>query len=246
MNSDYSRCWANCRSDCDRNLSKEHLISKSLFPEKIIYVSGFDWCQSEEKYIGINALQRSFLCGKHNNDLSPTDQAAKCAITAFETGASIHPLNGVLLERWLVKTAINLSIDTNLHIGYGMNQSKKGWPSPYLVAVAFGSETLCAKMGAYFMLPMTQYKYRAREIMVVPIHRDEQIAGFIFNLRGQYIFLNLFPGHAPPIINTLVQGLLPEPISTAPLCYRPTSFGIQDADGKEGRIELEWIFNNGL
>lgn len=240
MKSDYSRCWAHYRSDCDRGLSKEHLISKSLFPNKEIYVSGFDWCQGQEKCVGINALQRRFLCGKHNNELSPADSAAKDVIKAFENGGSQFDLNGLSFERWLVKTAINLSIGSNLHIGHGMSESKPGWPSPYLLAVAFGSEILCAKMGAYFIFPAGNYSYRPGEIMIVPIHRDGGIGGFVFGLRGQYVFLNIYPGYAPPPVGTLVPGLLPDPIGTAPLYYRPNFFSIENANKIKGEIKFNW------
>lgn len=151
---DYSRCWAHYRADCDRGMSKEHLISKSLFNDLPVYVSGFDWCMGEEKCVGINSLQRKFLCEKHNNDLSGADAAAMQAIDAFETGGSELVLNGVLLERWLVKTAVNLSIGGKFHIGSGMSDSTPGWPSPYLLAVAFGDEMLCAKMGG--ILPFSR------------------------------------------------------------------------------------------
>lgn len=237
---DYSRCWAHYRADCDRGMSKEHLISKSLFNDLPVYVSGFDWCMGEEKCVGINSLQRKFLCEKHNNDLSGADAAAMQAIDAFETGGSELVLNGVLLERWLVKTAVNLSIGGKFHIGSGMSDSTPGWPSPYLLAVAFGDEMLCAKMGAYFLFPATQYEHRAKEILVVPVHRDGQIGGFVFGLRGQFIFLSLYPGHRPPSINTLVPGLLPESIGNASLQYRPASFRIRVADGTTGNIQLQW------
>lgn len=240
MNSEYARCWANYREDCNRGMSKEHLISKALFPDQIVYASGFDWCKDAEIRIGINALQRKFLCQKHNNDLSPVDSAAKHAIEAFVTASSERPLNGLLLERWLVKTAVNLSVGGNLHIGCGMSDSKPGWPSPYLLAVAFGDAVLTAQMGAYFLFPVTQYLHHAGEILIVPIHRDGCIGGFVFGLRGQFIFLSLYPGHAPPPVHTLAPGLLPEPIGTAPLYYRPTTFNIHIAGGTEGQIHMQW------
>ncbi|MEL7941686.1 hypothetical protein [Pseudomonas delhiensis] len=240
MSSDYSHCWAHKRADCGRGMSKEHLISKCLFPEQKVRVSGFDWCMGEERVIGINALQRRFLCEKHNNELSDADAAAKKAIDGFEQGGNETLLSGILLERWLVKTAVNLSVGGNLHIGHGMSDSKPGWPSPYLLAVAFGDEILSAKMGAYFLCPVTRYEHRVGEILVVPIHRAGQIGGFVFGLRGQYIFLSLFPGHIPPSVGVLAPGLLPEAVGAAPLHYRPESLRIQTACGAEGSIQLQW------
>lgn len=240
MNHDYSHCWARYLANCGRGMSKEHLLSKCLFDDQIIQVSGFDWCMGEEKLIGINSLQRKILCGKHNNDLSDTDAAAKQAIDAFEAGGSDTLLNGDLLERWLIKTAVNLSLGGNQHIGCGMTDSERGWPSPYLVAVAFGEEALCAKMGAYFLFPTAQYKHRAGQILVVPIQRNGEIGGFVFGLRGQFIFLSLYPGHTPPSIDILLPGLLPRPIGAAPLHYRPASFRIKAAGKNEKQIRFHW------
>ncbi|TRO37533.1 hypothetical protein EQ831_16005 [Pseudomonas sp. ALS1279] len=240
MPPDYSKCWANYRADCDRGMSKEHLISKSLFPDKNIYVSGFEWCKKSERHIGINALQRKHLCTKHNNDLSPTDETAKHSISAFATGNSESSLNGSLLERWLVKTAVNLSIGCNNHIGCGMAESKPGWPSPYLLAVAFGDEVLSEKMGAYFLFPNTQYAHRANEILISPISRDGYIGGYLFGLRGQFIFLNLYPGHAPPPIHEIAPNFLPEEIGTASLVYRPTSLKVNIKGCAEGTIQIQW------
>ena len=221
-------------------MSDEHLLSKNLFPEDIVYVSGFEWCKDKEKCVGINAMQRKILCEKHNNDLSPADMAAKNAIGAFAAGSSQSILNGLLLERWLIKTAVNLSLGGNLHIGCGMAESKPGWPSPYLLAVAFGDEVLTAGMGAYFLFPEATYAHRANEILVVPMHRDGFIGGFVFGLRGQFVFLSLYPGHTPPSVHTLAPGLLPESIANAELHYRPTSFSVKVESGPPSTIHMQW------
>ena len=240
MRADYSACWANYRCDCDRGMSKEHLLSKALFPDQLVYVSGFAWCEGTEKRVGINSLQRKFLCAKHNNDLSQTDQAAVLAISAFTTGKGTPPVMGLLLERWLLKTAINLSVGSNLHIGSGMADSKTGWPSPYLLAVAFGDLLFSACMGAYFLLPQQPYSHRAGEFLVTPIYRDGAIGGFVFGLRGQFVFLSLYPGHVPPAIGLLAPSLLPEPLGTATLVYRPHSLLLQIGSSAPINVQLEW------
>lgn len=93
-------------------------------------------------------------------------------------------------------------------------------------------------MGAYLLFPATQFKHRASEIFVVPIHRDGQIGGLVFGLRGQFIVLSLYPGHTPASVDSLVPGLLPPPIGAAALHYRPTLFRVQSACGSEGKILL--------
>lgn len=240
MSDTYSRCWANYRSDCDRGMSREHLLSKALFPDQTVYVSGFDWCNGEEIRIGINSLQRRFLCGKHNNDLSPADEAGVKAIEAFATGAYQGEIQGSLLERWLLKTAINLSIGHDHHIGWGMAESVPGWPSPYLLAVAFGEIPFTAKMGAYFIFPNNTYSHKPSEILITPIHRAGKIGGFLFGLRGQYIFLNIYPGHAPLPINTLAPGIFPSPFDVAEMTYRPSAITTQIDQRPLTTINIRW------
>lgn len=241
MNRAYSKCWASYREDCDRGMSAEHLLSKALFADQKLYASGFDWCATAERRIGINALRRRFLCAKHNNDLSPADEAGVQAVSAFATGTTENALRGPLLERWLLKTAINLSVGGELHIGSGMTDSTPGWPSPYLLAVAFGDLLFSAKMGIYFLIPRSSYVHRAGEILVVPLHRDGAIGGFLFGLRGQFVFLNLYPGHAPSTIGTLAPGLLPPPLDGAELVYRPNLLSLRIGDGDLRHIGIQWL-----
>ena len=42
------KCWANSLGDCDRTITKEHLVSKTLLGESTV-VSGLPWCRKEEK-----------------------------------------------------------------------------------------------------------------------------------------------------------------------------------------------------
>ena len=206
-------CWAKYRGDCSNDISDEHLLSKALFPDKIVYVSGFDWCEGEQKQIGINSLVRKILCVKHNNLLSDSDNEAVKALDLFRyesTGSAERQsnqgriINGIFLEKWLVKTAINFSIGGNRHIGVGMNDSEVGHPSPYLLAVAFGDLNLSHGMGAYFLYPTGYYPYIPGEIIVMPIIKDDYIGGFYFGLRGQPVFLNLIPGTSPNVFNSSV------------------------------------------
>ena len=221
-------------------MSKEHLVSKALFPDEKVWVSGFSWCGSEERCIGINALQRSVLCAKHNNALSPVDEAGVHAIGAFAVGTASKTVNGPLFERWLLKTAINLSLDGGLHIGLGMRDSIAGKPSPYLLAVAFGEQPFLAGMGAYFLMPREPYSYRVGEILVAPVHRDGAIGGLLFGLRGQFVFLSLYPGHAPPPMGELAPRVLAPQLATAPMIYRPEGVRIRSFGRETGEVGFRW------
>ena len=144
------KCWASHRGDCDRTLSREHLISKALFPGSVATVSGFSWCENPQ-CIGINALTRKFLCKRHNSALSPADEAiAALNLTAGKSGSEIK-ISGYALESWFLKTLINLSYGCEEHIGVGMSNRVAGRPPPYLVEVALGRLRFSQLMGLYVL-----------------------------------------------------------------------------------------------
>jgi hypothetical protein len=109
-----------------------------------------------------------------------------------------------------------------------------------LLAVAFGDLPLSSKMGAYFVFPEGPYLHRPGEILVVPLHQDREIGGFLFGLRGQFVFLNLFPGHAPPPIGAWIREFLPATLNAAALVYRPSSISVQVGDGTLDTIQIQW------
>lgn len=81
------KCWAAACGGCGEGPSAEHIVSKCLFPEGVVHVSGFDWCKGETKSIGVNGLERQVLCETHNSALSETDAEAKKAIDLFQPTA---------------------------------------------------------------------------------------------------------------------------------------------------------------
>jgi hypothetical protein len=206
-------CWAQSYSECEGKISREHLLSAGIFEQKEIYVQGFDWCMGEEKRISVASLTSKILCSKHNNALSDVDQAGIDAVRIFESTlppsmrtmkSSNAPkyVDGYNFERWLLKTAINLSVGGKNHIGVGMSNSEPGKPSPYLLAVVFGRLKFTHEMGLYFFF-QKEYKCRVGLFGVYPIIKNEEIGAFVFNLRGIDVLLSLFPGHAPPSLRNL-------------------------------------------
>jgi hypothetical protein len=138
-------------------------------------------------------------------------------------GISGMPVDGHMFERWLLKTAVNLSFGSKQHIGVGMTDSQPGWPTPYLLAVVFGDIHFTHKMGAYFLHPADECQVKRGEISVVPIHKNQEIGGFYFHLRGIDVFLSLFPDHSPPKLRDLGVTMIPGHIMDATMQYRPES-----------------------
>jgi len=117
-------CWAASLGDCKGKISREHLVSECLLPEGGIRVSGFPWCKDEPKFVGNAALVGNILCEKHNSELSELDSSAKRSFDILNESWRLYGIrskiinrrwpqktfiiDGVLLERWFVKTFINL------------------------------------------------------------------------------------------------------------------------------------------
>lgn len=243
------KCWAAACGGCGEGPSAEHIVSKCLFPEGVVHVSGFDWCKGETKSIGVNGLERQILCKTHNSALSETDAEAKKALGLFQRSApptkddplGNNNVDGLKLERWLLKTAVNLSYRGNLHIGVGMSGSVPGLPSPYLIDVAFGRLPFSHQMGAHFLFPAKETLHHPSEIVMIPLIKDGHIGGFYFELRSQAVFLNLFPGHAPPTLGTVAAKLeLQQALLDAELVYRPPSIATASNSVPISMIRFQW------
>ena len=240
-----SYCWARSHSPCSQGASREHLISAGVFDQTRIFVQGFNWCQ-QEKEIGLSALTSKILCRRHNSILESADHAGIAAIRAFD--ATIDPgkdtttsFCGLELERWLLKAAINLNCRGIDKLGVGMLGAKPGHPAPYLLEAVFGDRILDYKMGAYFLLPNGEYRFRKGELIVISIRRRGEIGGIYFNLRGIHVFLSLFPGHAPTQLGQLGGITLPDHVLEANPIYRPSSVVIPRNDGTKSDIAVGWV-----
>jgi hypothetical protein len=123
-------CWARAIGGCSSKVSREHYVSQSLWPDPTIEVVGFPWCKDEPKRIGLGSLTAKILCDVHNAALSPLDAAAGAAMDTLRRVVAFRPnrrrrskkgvrfdIDGPLLERWFLKTAIGL-----LHVQADSNE----------------------------------------------------------------------------------------------------------------------------
>lgn len=247
-------CWASKYSCCDGKISREHYISKSVFEQQFIYVSGFSWCKDKEKKISLSNLTAKVLCQQHNSCLSFVDQEGVNAIRIFEqlilaeyrsnVKAPIsNVIDGLNFERWLLKTAINLSYQGEFHLGVGMTDSIPGLPSPYLLQVVFGKLPFTHKMGLYTLTYPTLERFRVGSISITPIHKDKVIGGFLFHIRGLDFFLSLYPGHAVPKLDTLGignDGKVPKHIASATPEYRKKVINVINEHGERSDVHFNW------
>ena len=236
-------CWASCVGQCSEKLSREHLVSKALFLNDVVTIQGLPWCQ-EPKRIGLANATAKILCGRHNNDLSPVDTAGSDAFSAIRQMMKVlkarsvlkphfwkvcrYTIDGKGLERWFLKTLINISCNGPTPIG--RNSERFGWPSQDLVEIAFGKRPFEGKAGLY-ALP-----FRAGEVVASQddlacnpiLNEGKYIQGSFFRFRGLGFLLFLDPDG--PIGPLTLVGLRPEDSGDfQPLFHQPD---LRDMTGK--------------
>ena len=132
-------CWAACLGGCSKKLSHEHLVSQSLFVGERIRVQGFPWCKEASKEIGLSTLTSKILRISHNQALSPIDATGAQAFSTFREMQRLanvrtrlrprvwkvrrYVIEGPQLERWLLKTLINISCNGPYPIGRNSHQA---------------------------------------------------------------------------------------------------------------------------
>ena len=105
METSINGCWATSLEDCEGKISREHLVSQSLFPEGNITVSGLHWCKDGPKTVGLAALTGKILCQKHNSELSELDTTVKQAFETFDESMQLFQARSKLQRRrWTIQT----------------------------------------------------------------------------------------------------------------------------------------------
>jgi hypothetical protein len=139
-------CWAESLGGCAGGPSGEHHISASQFTgAKTIAIQGLSWCRDKTIEVGLNSLVAKHLCRGHNTSLSPVDAEAmrfKHALRDFHLGTlrdSVR-IDGGLVERWLLKTAINLHL---------ADKSPALQVTPPFVEMAFGQRATPKGQGMF-------------------------------------------------------------------------------------------------
>lgn len=236
-------CWASEIGLCAGGLSREHLISKAVLKQDRLLIQGYDWCLDEPKEVSLSSLVRKHLCRYQNSLLSVIDEAGVRVVEAFESDDSNTNdiiLDGPLFERWLLKCAINSAYGGKDCLGVGMTDAVPGKIPRYLLDVVFGSQSFVLSMGAYFLYPAGEFRYRAGEIATTAISKNGEIGGVYFHLRGFDIFLSLFPGHAPSTLGELGITCLPDHVLTARLEYRSRALTTHLVGASERTIQFFW------
>ena len=210
------KCWAHPLGNCSIEMSKEHIFSECLL-DKMVTLHGISTIP--EIMIGKSAASSMILCKTHNNQLSDVDSEAgqmKASLKEIHDRlAATDPLeiiegypkivNGLLFERWCLKTLINCLVVNN-------PSYKPSWD---IVEMAFGIRPFDSALGqgVYLIDPshhqnewVNQNKVFFESKMIpanqlITDERDRQeigneplILGCIVNVFGFHFWLRILGG----------------------------------------------------
>ena len=173
-------------------------------------MQGFPWCLDAPKTVGLANVVSKNLCKKHNSSFTDVDSAALQAFDVFRQIAHLNNIreritlrkrskwtirnfriDGPLLERWFLKTLINVTFDGSLRIG--PESTSVGMPSCELVRVAFGLRSFGEWAGMYVSAHAGQQIHSRDGVRIRPAGREDYVAVARFEFRGYNFFLNLLP-----------------------------------------------------
>lgn len=209
-------CWAECIGGCNGGISREHVVSKSLFQSTALHVKGFPWCKDDFRTVGIESLTSKILCQNHNNNLSQLDNEASNLFNAIREYCRLESVrknttslarisrsatlvNAKLLERWFLKTLLNLSLSRDYYIG-PIGKIKKE-VSLDLVQICYGTKPFESAAGMYAAANPGMLLESSDTLNFAPLLRDERVLGGFFEFRGFRFFLNLMPDDLPKMSN---------------------------------------------
>jgi hypothetical protein len=198
-------CWAAALGDCEGGISREHLVSQSLFPGDKVTVHGLHWCKNAPITVGLASLTAKIFCRKHNSELGVLDTAVKQTAETFVDVLRLvdvrskmrlrsytikhFMVDGPLLERWFLRTMINVGFESNWIIGEGSHAA--GTPNDELVRIAFGRAQFRPKAGLYSAAHAGETITWRDGLNYVPKRIGNNLLAGMFSLGGYRFFLNL-------------------------------------------------------
>lgn len=238
-------CWASILEDCARGRSREHYISDGIFDGESVTAFGLPWCRDQPIIMGMRSAVAKILCGKHNSDLSEFDAEAAKLSKFLVTNVLDEPLvkatislNGRRLEKWALKTFLNLGYIRGLH----REHPNRLDPPAHLVRHIFLDEPVADGVGLYFVTGKVSNQDYGPGLWWNVIQNPKntaEIFGMAFTFFGVRFVISIPPIRAEGKIAGLgqVNGF---DYSSAKILYRPSNIGLTSSTGGLKRIELEW------
>jgi hypothetical protein len=202
-------CWANSLGGCGK-ISGEHILSRSILPTEGMKVYDFPGFEGQPKIISRESFRFKNLCGNHNSELSPCDSEAGRLVDAFDEAGRLanvraslrktqwritrFPVDGLLLERWFVKTLINLAT---------LHQTRKNSPDVKfvlsredMVRIAFGRQGFRGKAGLYGV-GRTGMQTPRDKVGTFTVLDGDRVAMGMFSVWGFRFILSLLESGVP-------------------------------------------------
>lgn len=235
-------CWAYCLGDCQGPLSKEHVISAAVFDETMLHVEGIQAFGDEPRVVSRASLTARMLCREHNSRLSPLDAEAARLSDAIKTaradGAPVtHRVNGVLLERWALKSLVNL---------LASRWTEKGHipPGDDIVAKVFGLAPILDPSGLYVLdgyqgtAPPDSVLYC---VLVSQRESRPHVLGLLISLSGVVFVLSICKSKLDEVLRDL-SPIGPFVTTNARTAYRPARIQLGDRSKPTPTlmIEFDW------
>lgn len=238
-------CWAFCLGNCGGGSSREHYISDGILDGRVVNAFGLEWCKDAPKSIGIANATAKILCKTHNEALSEFDaEAAK--LSRFLTAnvwddplkSDTVTLSGVLLEKWALKTCVNLGfigvLDPEMHT--------RVMPDETLVRAVFCPGSPPVGMGLYFLhgkISNEDYQIGLSWKAIRNRPSENRVVGMAFVLNGFRFVVSLVPVRAEPLL--LKMGVIDGfDYALAKIDYRPRNIRLRSETAGQKIIHLTW------
>lgn len=147
----------------------------------------------------VRRYTQHILCERHNNDTANLDEAGGALVRAIGNVFATHEsrrhyrslrwnrrtyeVDAALVERWLMKTAINHAFDRGLPIGRA--DARAGWPTRELVEMVYGIRDVPASdgPGMFHLLVPGTFEDRRDKFDLALYEQRGCVAGAMFGFR---------------------------------------------------------------
>lgn len=220
-----SSCWANVLDDCEGKLTREHIISVAAIQhpdpkasraqkeQRVLrhtYVQGPRGSWTRE--VAVADLVGRMLCERHNRGSSELDIAGGAlsdAIRYFVEAArdreysrlrwamKMHELDGPLVERWLMKTAINMTVGYRERRRVGSGDAEPNRPSRELAEMVFGHRPVVEPYGIWFVTRTDDQLVADQSFSTQPWVKGDVLGGTLFSICGFQFAVSLSDDEPP-------------------------------------------------
>jgi hypothetical protein len=218
-------------------------------------VRGLPWCREGHRFIGKVNFTANILCRAHNSDLSPVDAAGAAAFAVIRETALIHDtrtamlekgvwagrfddigheIDGDGLERWLLKTLINMEVSAKQALPIGQNTAHG--VDIELVEIAFGRRTFRGKAGLHwagFQGEAVNMEERIQNVSWIRGDPPRYVAAGAFVFYGLRFFLCLEPSGFPDALEMNGNQLL--------LMRHVEQINVQISEKPSQHIKFRWF-----